>query len=161
MSMMMITSLIFFIIFIINTIHAIPDQACPDWFKQSGIANDIATLSYSVALDSEVVNGTCGLYIPLHTVSSRHGVMYTHTYMDRSMDQNALICSRFSSLLLCWRYSSCVHTYLPTYLHTHLIIIIHHHQSGRRKVCNKDAYLSCRRHQCYLYCISLHCPTRW
>ena len=51
-----------------QSLLALPDSKCPEWLSQSGIVNDIATLSVAIGQDSQVVEGVCGQYTPIHEV---------------------------------------------------------------------------------------------
>ena len=53
---------------------AVPDFPCPAWLKQSGIGNDMASLSYNVSVDPMApVDLVCGTYTPVHEVGAGGG----------------------------------------------------------------------------------------
>ena len=53
---------------------AVPDFPCPAWLKQSGIGNDMASLSYNVSVDPMApVDLVCGTYMPVHEVGAGGG----------------------------------------------------------------------------------------
>lgn len=57
------------------TTYAVPDFPCPAWLKSSGIANDMASLSYNVSVDPMApASLVCGTYRPVHEVGLAGGL---------------------------------------------------------------------------------------
>ena len=57
---------------LLSLVTAAPQQNCPDWLKQSGIANDMGLLSDTVSWDTGDCDGVCGHYKTLYTANGKY-----------------------------------------------------------------------------------------